>query len=87
MNAGEEHAMIETLVLKEVYEEIESLPRQCKAVFKLIFFHNMSNAQVAAKLNIPVKAVLKYKQQAFALLHFTVLKQCLVSIPELTSFC
>jgi DNA-directed RNA polymerase specialized sigma24 family protein len=77
-----EHAMIETYVLKEIHDEIESLPGLCKEVFKLIFFHDMDTAQAAQQLNIPYKTALRHQQQAFADLRFTVLKQCLSYLPE-----
>lgn len=72
------HSLIEAYVLKEIHNEIESLPGLCKELFKLIFFHGMNTAQAARKLHIPYKTALKYQQQAFSLLRFTVLKQCLI---------
>ncbi|AXY73945.1 sigma-70 family RNA polymerase sigma factor [Paraflavitalea soli] len=80
-----EHAMIETYILKEIHEEIESLPGPCKELFKLIFFHDMNTAEAAVTLNIPYKTALKHQQQALSVLRFTVLKQCLVYQPETAS--
>ena len=71
------YSMIESYVLDEIYNEIESLSGPCKAVFELTFFHGLDAAGVAERLNISVNAVLQYKQQALAALRFTVLKRCL----------
>lgn len=83
-NTSREHAMIETFVLKEIHDEIESLPGLCKTVFKLIFFENLVTPQIAEKLHISDKRVLKYQQQALTILRFTVLRQCLSRVPENT---
>lgn len=77
-----EHAMIETYVLKQIHDEIESLPGPCKELFKLIFFHDLNMAQAARRLNIPYRTALKHQQQALTFLRFTVLKQCLIYLPE-----
>ena len=80
-----EHAEIESYVLKELHEEIERLPGLCKELFKLIFFHGMNIAEAARKLHIPYKTALKHQQQALSSLRFTVLKQCLIYLPEATN--
>ncbi len=71
--------MIETFVLKEIHDEIERLPGLCKTVFKLVFFHDMNNSEIAEKLHIPMRTVLYHKKEALGSLRFTVLKKCLTA--------
>lgn len=80
-DAGDIHAMIENYVLEEICNEIENLSEPCKAVFELTFFHDLDTAQVADRLDMSIKAVLQYKQQALMVLRITALKQCLLETP------
>lgn len=64
----DELEMINTEVLSILYQEIENLPTQCAAVFKLIFFQRLSTSEVAGQLNISPKTVLNQKGKAIQVL-------------------
>ncbi len=49
---------------KQIMEIINKMPAQCKNVFVLSRFHNLKNQEIAAKLNITVKAVEKQMTKA-----------------------
>ncbi|MFT4016738.1 MAG: RNA polymerase sigma-70 factor [Agriterribacter sp.] len=55
-------------VLATLYREIENLPPQCGAVFKLLFFQRLSTEETAKQLNISAKTVLNQKGKAIQLL-------------------
>ncbi|MCC6290397.1 MAG: RNA polymerase sigma-70 factor [Chitinophagaceae bacterium] len=55
-------------VLATLYREIENLPTQCSAVFKLLFFQRLTTGQAATQLNISAKTVLNQKGKAIQLL-------------------
>ncbi|MFT3747029.1 MAG: RNA polymerase sigma-70 factor [Agriterribacter sp.] len=55
-------------VLATLYQEIENLPTQCGAVFKLLFFQRLTTEEAAAQLNISSKTVLNQKGKAIQLL-------------------
>jgi len=53
---------------KRLYDAIESLPRKCKAVFKLLYYEQASTREVAEKLGITERNVLNQKSRAILLL-------------------
>ena len=60
---------IETKELeKQLNEEISKLPPQCQQVFKLRHEQNLSNQQVAIKMNISEKTVEQHMTKAIKLL-------------------
>lgn len=70
-NASENNVetYIETKELeKQLNEEISKLPPQCQQVFKLRHEQNLSNQQVAIKLNISEKTVEQHMTKAIKLL-------------------
>ncbi|AEV98745.1 RNA polymerase, sigma-24 subunit, ECF subfamily [Niastella koreensis GR20-10] len=49
--------MIETEVMKKVYEKIEELPDKCKQIFKLTYLEGLQAGEIAQKLNISTSTV------------------------------
>ncbi len=60
--------MIDAEVFKKLSQQIEALPPKCKEVFKLIYFHNFSTAQIAKKMAITQRNVLNQKARGIQLL-------------------
>lgn len=64
------HNQHDTLLQKEIAREIdrfiETLPTQCKTVYKLSREKNLRNKEIAAQLNISEKAVEKHISKALA---------------------
>jgi RNA polymerase sigma-70 factor (family 1) len=65
-------------VLKAIYEEIEKLPRSCRNVFKMSFFDDYSNGEIAESLKINNQSVRNHKQRAVKLLRIALLNRNLV---------
>jgi len=59
-----QNEMIEASLLKNVYNEIEKLPPQCREVFKMIFFKEMKTAEIARQLKISADTVRSLKRHA-----------------------
>jgi len=49
--------MIETEVMKKIYDRIEELPDRCKEIFKLTYFEELHAGEIAKKLNISTSTV------------------------------
>lgn len=47
----------EVFLMERLYEEIEKLPPQCKAMFKLYYIDKVSRKEIAQKLNVTVDTV------------------------------
>jgi RNA polymerase sigma-19 factor, ECF subfamily len=62
------HEIIEMIVLKQVYSEVEKLPPQCREVFKMKFFSGLPSAEIAVLLAISPQTVRSQKRRAVALL-------------------
>ena len=60
-------------VLQLIYTEIESLPPQCRMVFKSIFLHSKTTAEIASELGLSKQTVLNQKSKA---LHLLRIKLC-----------
>lgn len=80
LNLNDDLEMIDTEVLAILYREIENLPAQCAAVFKLLFFQRLSANEVALQLNITSKTVLNQKGKAIKLLRKTFLEKGMLSM-------
>jgi len=62
-------ALLETSELqRHINHAIDQLPQRCRAVFALSRFHDLSNKEVAAKLDISVKTVENQMTKALKLL-------------------
>lgn len=52
-----EKLLIEKENIQEIYNEIESLPDKCRQVFKLAYFEEKKNAEIAEFLNLSIRTV------------------------------
>jgi len=80
---GEEDAkneMVLARVLQEIYEQIETLPPQCREIFKLIFLERKTTAEIAKLLGISSQTVLNQKSIAIRMLRSTLLKKELLMV-------
>ena len=57
-----------------VLGEIEKLPKQCKLIFKLAYFENLKNDEIAQRLNLSFRTVRNQKNRALNLLRVALLK-------------
>jgi RNA polymerase sigma-70 factor (family 1) len=64
---------IETGVLQFIYNEIEKLPPQCRLIFKLSYFDDLSVAEIAEKMKLHPQTVSNQKQNALKFLRLKVL--------------
>jgi RNA polymerase sigma-70 factor (ECF subfamily) len=60
--------LIEAELIKNLHKAVEQLPKMCKAVFKLLYFEQMSTREVAGQLGISERNVLNQKARAISLL-------------------
>jgi RNA polymerase sigma-70 factor (ECF subfamily) len=60
--------MIRMEEMQQVYEVIESLPCQCRRIFKLCYMEGVKNPEIAEKFNISVNTVKNHKVKALNLL-------------------
>jgi RNA polymerase sigma-70 factor (ECF subfamily) len=80
---GYDYELINALVMQTVHEQVKALPPQCREVFKLIYFDNLTSAEVAARLGITTKTVLNQKLKAIRLIRTELLRQKLFMIAVL----
>jgi RNA polymerase sigma-70 factor (family 1) len=64
-------------VLHEVYTAIETLPYQCRRIFKMCYVEGLSNSEIAERSNLSVHTVKNYKVRAIGLLRLKFLEGCL----------
>lgn len=60
--------VIEATVFSELARQIESLPGKCRKIFELIYFNNLSTAEVAEQMGISNQNVLNQKAKAINIL-------------------
>lgn len=77
-NEEVEDEMMKARILQEIYNEIETLPSQCRLIFKLIFINGLSSKQISEQLGITAKTVLNQKLKAVRLLKNSLLKKNLL---------
>ena len=63
-----QHAILETLVIKEIYEAVEGLPDKCRRVFKMLFIEGLKPDVIAHQLSITPETVRSQKRHALDLL-------------------
>jgi len=71
---------IEASVLDKVYEEIESLPKQCREVFKLYYLKQLSTMEIAIQMKLSRNTVQNHKVRAIKLLRTILLKKNLLAL-------
>jgi RNA polymerase sigma-70 factor (family 1) len=69
---------IETNLLQKIYEEIETLPRQCQQVFKLFYIHQMNTTEIAQHMKLSRNTVQNHKIRAVKMLRSAFLKKKLL---------
>jgi RNA polymerase sigma-19 factor, ECF subfamily len=63
-----QHAIIESLLIKEIYEAVEELPDKCRQVFKMIYIEGLETDVIALQLSISTATVRSQKRHALELL-------------------
>lgn len=59
-------------VLNEIYYEVRQLPQRCKKIFELLYFEDLTPAQVAEQLGISIDTVYSQKRHALKILRLAV---------------
>jgi RNA polymerase sigma-70 factor (ECF subfamily) len=72
--------MIHAEIVREIYKEIEQLPRACREVFELLYLEGKKAKEVAEQLNISINTVWSQRQEAIRLLRTTLLKKGILSM-------
>ncbi|MNL13305.1 ECF RNA polymerase sigma factor SigL [compost metagenome] len=67
-----EQELLTAKVLQAIYAEIESLPKQCKQVFKAIFIEGKSTAAIAEEMGLSPQTVLNQKAKALQIIRSAV---------------
>lgn len=71
--------MIDAEVFTELTRKIESLPDKCRKIFKLIYFNNLTTAEVAEEMGISNQNVLNQKARAISILRSGLLRKALLT--------
>lgn len=61
-------SMIRTEILREIMSLIELLPTECRRIFKLSYFNDLSNQEIAKELCVSIHTVKNQKARAIYLL-------------------
>ena len=78
--------MIRAEVLKEIMNEIDNLPEQCRKVLKLGYLEGMKNQEIADLLDISIHTVKNQKARAIQLLKIRLRNRDLMAFLILCSF-
>lgn len=70
---------IEASLLDKIYGEIESLPKQCREVFKLFYLERLNTTEIAERMKLSRNTVQNHKIRAMKLLRTALLKRNLFS--------
>jgi len=70
--------MIDAEVFSELNQKIEGLPDKCRKIFKLIYYNNLSTAEVAEEMGISNQNVLNQKARAIQILRSGLLSKALI---------
>lgn len=70
-----EQEMLTAKVLQSIYAEIESLPKQCKYVFKAIFIEGKSTTVIAEEMGLSPQTVLNQKTKALRIIRSAISQQ------------
>lgn len=77
---------IEASLLDKIYGEIESLPKQCRQVFKLFYIERLNTTEIAERMGLSRNTVQNHKLRAMRLLRTALLKRNLFSAIMLPKF-
>lgn len=64
---------IKAEVVRQILNEAENLPEQCKKIFTLSFIHGLKNAEIAEKMGLTLQTVKNQKTRALKLLKTAVI--------------
>lgn len=62
------HAILDAVVLKEIYEAVEGLPGKCRQIFKMLYIEGLKPDVIAHQLDITPETVRSQKRHALELL-------------------
>lgn len=62
------HAILDAVVLKEIYEAVEGLPGKCQQIFKMLYMEGLKPDVIAHQLSITPETVRSQKRHALELL-------------------
>lgn len=62
------HAILDAVVLKQVYEAVQGLPGKCQQIFKLLYIDGLKPDEIAHQLSITPETVRSQKRHALELL-------------------
>lgn len=84
-----ENGQLEAAVVAKIYKAVEDLPEECKKIFKMLYYQQMEQAEVARQLDINVSTVRSQKSRALKLLRISLTNNelhllFLISIGHLT---
>lgn len=80
MDASAHTDQVRADVIEAIYLQIQSLPKGCGEVFKLLYFEGKTTEEAAQILSITPKTVLNQKQTAIKLLKSALLKKGLLAV-------
>lgn len=72
--------LAETEIIAHLYREIESLPTQCRRVFKMSYLEGKKNEEIAGELSISYNTVRTQKLRALKLIRASLLKRNLLPV-------
>ena len=62
-------------VMQEIHQEINTLPKKCRAIFNMSFIEGMKNEDIARSLNLSYHTVKAQKVRALKMLRLALLKK------------
>ena len=62
----------EAKLLQSISREVEALPKKCRTVFKMVFYHGLNTATISKQMGISKQNVLNQKTRALQLLRMAV---------------
>lgn len=71
---------IEASLLDKIHAEIESLPKQCREVFKMFYLQQLTTTEIAERMNLSRNTVQNHKIRATKLLRTAFLKRNLLPV-------
>jgi RNA polymerase sigma factor (sigma-70 family) len=64
------HAITQAELSAFIYRSIEKLPAKTKSIFRLLYYDDMTNREIANHLGIPEKTVANHKTNAYRILRW-----------------
>lgn len=70
----------EAEIMLELYHEIESLPEQCRKIFKMAWLEGLKNEEIATSMNLSYNTIRAQKLRALKLIRASLLKKGLLPL-------